>query len=105
MKQLFGVGLPENGADLSDTIHVSDELARLGGPFAYFHRKQAKKLVVKIPPGTRDGQRIRLSGMGGAGKDGGKSGDLYLLVKIKLPWRQKLKRMLGGGRYGLTRKW
>lgn len=105
MKQVFGVGLPENGADITDTIRISEELAGQGGPYAYFHRKQGKKLVVKIPPGTRDGQKIRLSGMGEAGKDGGKPGDMYLHVKIKMPLRQKLKRMLGGGRYGLTRKW
>ncbi|MDX9788813.1 MAG: DnaJ domain-containing protein [Desulfobacterales bacterium] len=105
IKQLFGVGLPQNGADLSDTIHISGELAGQGGPYAYFHRKLAKKLVVKIPPGTRDGQKIRLSGMGAEGKDGGTSGDLYLKVKVKIPWQQKIKRLLGGGRYGLTRKW
>lgn len=105
MKQLFGVGLPENGEDLSDTIHISGELAGQGGPYAYYHRKLDKKLVVKIPPGTRDGQRIRLSGMGAEGKGGGAPGDLYLKVKIRIPWQQKIKQMLGGGRYGLTRKW
>jgi molecular chaperone DnaJ len=37
---------------------------------------------VRIKAGTRDGQRIRLAGKGNAGKGGGPSGDLYLIVKI-----------------------
>lgn len=104
MKQLFGVNLPENGADITDTIRISAELARQGGPYAYFHRKQSKKLVVKIPPGTRNDQRIRLAGMGEIGKDGGAPGHLYLQVKIKMPLGQRLKQLLGGGPTGIVRK-
>jgi molecular chaperone DnaJ len=37
---------------------------------------------MRIKPGTRDGQRIRLAGKGNAGVDGGASGDLYLIVKV-----------------------
>jgi molecular chaperone DnaJ len=37
---------------------------------------------VRIKPGTRDGQRIRLAGKGNAGTGGGAAGDLYLIVKI-----------------------
>ncbi len=40
-----------------------------------------KRLEVKVPPGVRDGSRIRIVGEGGAGY-GGAKGDLYLLVKI-----------------------
>jgi curved DNA-binding protein len=38
---------------------------------------------VKIPPGVRDGQRIRLAGEGGEGAGGGPSGDLFLRARIK----------------------
>ncbi|HEY5093519.1 MAG TPA: J domain-containing protein [Candidatus Eremiobacteraceae bacterium] len=41
-----------------------------------------RTLDVTIPPGVRDGQRIRLSGQGGPGMGGGQSGDLYLIVRI-----------------------
>ena len=41
-----------------------------------------KSLEVKVPPGVREGQRIRLAGQGGAGIDGGPPGDLYLLVHL-----------------------
>src|SRR5207253_10364141 len=37
---------------------------------------KTKRLTVKIPPGVRDGQRIRLAGQAGGG-------DLYLQVKVK----------------------
>ena len=39
-------------------------------------------LDVRIKPGTRDGQRIRLAGKGNAGQFGGPPGDLYIIVRI-----------------------
>jgi curved DNA-binding protein len=41
-----------------------------------------KRYDVKIPPGILPGQKIRLSGQGGKGSDGGGSGDLFLKVEI-----------------------
>jgi curved DNA-binding protein len=46
-------------------------------------RLQERKLSVKIPPGIREGQRIRLAGQGMAGYAGGGAGDLYLEVRLK----------------------
>jgi len=43
---------------------------------------QNKTLSVNIPPGIRDGNKIRLSGQGSPGLGSGQSGDLYLKVKI-----------------------
>jgi molecular chaperone DnaJ len=37
---------------------------------------------VEIPPGIESGQRIRLTGKGGAGARGGQSGNLYVLVSV-----------------------
>ena len=37
---------------------------------------------VKIPRGVHEGQRIRLAGQGEAGAAGGKSGDLFLRVRL-----------------------
>lgn len=42
-----------------------------------------KKFEVTIPKGIGDAQRIRLSGQGGAGTNGGKNGDLFLVVTLK----------------------
>lgn len=41
-----------------------------------------KTLTVKIPPGVRQGSRIRLKGQGGEGLAGGVKGDLYLKVRL-----------------------
>jgi len=94
LKQFSGIELPENGADRNDTIWLSQELARRGGPYAYYLRKKDKKLVVKIPPGIKHNQQIRLAGMGQDGKGGGKAGDLYLKVRIRKPLLQRLKELL-----------
>ncbi len=40
-----------------------------------------KKFEVSIPRGIGDGQRIRLAGQGGAGRNGAPNGDLHLIVK------------------------
>ncbi|HUG56180.1 MAG TPA: J domain-containing protein [Candidatus Limnocylindrales bacterium] len=42
-----------------------------------------RRLDVKIPPGVRDGQRIRLAGQGAPGAAGGPAGDLYLRVRVR----------------------
>jgi molecular chaperone DnaJ len=42
-----------------------------------------RTLEVEIPAGIHDGQRIRLSGEGHAGALGGRSGDLYVLVRVR----------------------
>jgi len=42
-----------------------------------------KSLSVEIPPGVEDGTRIRLSGEGEAGYQGGPYGDLYIFIKEK----------------------
>ena len=45
--------------------------------------KQYKTLAVKIPSGVDEGDRIRLSGEGEAGVNGGPAGDLYVVIQIK----------------------
>ncbi len=44
--------------------------------------KQHKTLNVKIPVGVDDGDRIRLSGEGEAGVNGGPPGDLYVVIQL-----------------------
>jgi molecular chaperone DnaJ len=45
--------------------------------------KQHKTLSVKIPAGVDEGDRIRLSGEGEAGVNGGPTGDLYVVIHLK----------------------
>ena len=45
--------------------------------------QEQKTLSVKIPPGVDTGDRIRLSGEGEAGANGGPAGDLYVQVSVR----------------------
>jgi molecular chaperone DnaJ len=45
--------------------------------------KKHKTLAVKIPAGVDEGDRIRLTGEGEAGVNGGPPGDLYVVVHLK----------------------
>jgi molecular chaperone DnaJ len=42
-----------------------------------------RTLEVEIPPGIHDGQRIRISGEGHVGGGGARSGDVYVLVRVR----------------------
>jgi DnaJ-class molecular chaperone with C-terminal Zn finger domain len=44
---------------------------------------EERQLEVKVPPGIHDGQQIRISGRGHAGELGGRSGDVYVRVRVK----------------------
>ena len=44
---------------------------------------KTEPLEVRIKPGTRDGQRIRLPGKGNAGSHGGAAGDLYAIIRTE----------------------
>jgi molecular chaperone DnaJ len=45
--------------------------------------QERKTLSVKIPAGVDNGDRIRLTGEGEAGRNGGSSGDLYVQIHVK----------------------
>lgn len=44
--------------------------------------RKTKTLSVKVPAGVDDGDRIRLSGEGEAGRNGGPPGDLYVEIRV-----------------------
>ena len=44
---------------------------------------RTESLEVRIKPGTRDGQRIRIPGKGNAGLHGGPPGDLYVIIRTE----------------------
>ena len=58
---------------------VTDPCPTCRGSGLEHKRRQVK---VRIPAGVKDGQRIRLKGRGGAGRNGGPPGDLYVVAHV-----------------------
>ena len=77
---------PERGSDVEADIMVTLEEAFHGSKRTVSLRRSNSNKVesyqVKIPKGVHEGQRIRLAGQGEAGAGGGKSGDLFLRVRL-----------------------
>jgi curved DNA-binding protein len=94
LKRIFGTREPVRGKDLEDLIYLDPQQAFEGVKGKYPHRKRSKELMITIPPGIKEGQKIRLRGMGKEGKDGGEPGDLYLNVKIKKPLLRRVRDLL-----------
>src|SRR5881409_153351 len=76
----------ERGSDVEADIMVTLEEALHGSTRTVSLRRAGSNKVetyqVKIPRGVHEGQRIRLAGQGEAGARGGKSGDLFLRVRL-----------------------
>jgi curved DNA-binding protein len=76
----------ERGSDVEADIMVTLEEALHGSKRTVSLRRSNSSKVetyqVKIPKGVHEGQRIRLAGQGEAGARGGKSGDLFLRVRL-----------------------
>jgi len=60
-------------------IKVLDPCPTCGGTGTEHRPREVK---VRIPAGVSDGQRIRLKGRGGPGRNGGPPGDLYVVVHV-----------------------
>jgi curved DNA-binding protein len=79
--------VPMQGQDVEADILVTLEEALNGSTRQISFRRGASGKIqtytVKIPKGVREGQRIRLAGLGESGGGGGQAGDLYLRVKLE----------------------
>jgi len=76
---------PLAGADQETELELPLEEAYEGGhrTITLTGQDGPHTIDVNIPAGITDGQRIRLAGQGGRGRDGGRPGDLYLIVAIR----------------------
>lgn len=72
------------GDDLTTEIEVPVEDAVLGGE-ATVETLAGKRIAVKIPPMTQNGQTIRLSGLGMPKMNSKEKGNLYAKVRIVIP--------------------
>ncbi len=94
-EMLFGEGLrgggfttsrsasqTRRGRDLEQPVEISLEEA-YRGTNVQLRWEDGRRIEAKIPPGVRDGSRVRLSGKGERGLRGGEPGDLYLVVKVR----------------------
>jgi molecular chaperone DnaJ len=88
--QCQGRGVEVEGQGL---FSISQPCSRCGGtgtvieePCPTCHgsgaRRTIKRYRVSIPPGVRDGSRVRLAGKGEAGPNGGPPGDLYVVTRV-----------------------
>jgi len=77
-----GRGKPPSfkGQDYTAQILVSLEEAYTGTPRQLELNHQ--KLQLKIKPGIKNGQVLRLKGKGGKGVNGGQDGDLYITIQV-----------------------
>jgi curved DNA-binding protein len=75
-------GFSMRGSDHEAVLELSLQEAARGGK-RRITLGDGRDFEVDIPPGVRDGQRIRLSGEGGEGTAGGPAGDLFLRVRVR----------------------
>ncbi len=72
---------PRRGRDLEFPLEVTLEEA-YSGTTRTLSMAGGKRLEVKIPPGVKDGSRVRISGKGAEGY-GGVKGDLFLVTSVR----------------------
>jgi curved DNA-binding protein len=87
---LFGQGrqdyynVPQKGSDLQYNLNITLEESVFGADkkLALQRDQKVDEVNVKIPAGISTGKKLRLSGKGNPGMQGGPPGDLYLNINV-----------------------
>lgn len=76
--------MPMHGRDYESTVRISLEDAHRGARLNLDLADEGggRTLEVTIPPGVSEGQKLRLRGKGGKGRNGGADGDIYLHITL-----------------------
>ncbi|MBI5599431.1 MAG: DnaJ domain-containing protein [Deltaproteobacteria bacterium] len=85
--EFFGKGrrrIPKKGGDVEYQLGVDFLHAVKGTEVELTMRRDGtEKIKVRIPPGLKDGARVRVAGKGSRGEEGGPPGDLYIIARVK----------------------
>ncbi|MCI0512991.1 J domain-containing protein [candidate division KSB1 bacterium] len=78
---------PAKGRDIEVEVEIPFELAVQGGKHTFSvsglgRSSQNKTFTVKIPVGIQTGNRMRLKGQGGAGRNSQTAGDLWITIRV-----------------------
>lgn len=75
---------PQRGADLTLELEIGFREAALGGEKLVAFRRNGvrEELKVKIPAGVDNGSKVRITGKGSDGENGGPNGDLFLHIRV-----------------------
>jgi molecular chaperone DnaJ len=76
---IFSISQPCSRCHGAGTV-IEDPCPTCGGSGA---QRTVKRMRVNIPPGVRDGSRIRLPGKGEIGPRGAEPGDLYVVTRVQ----------------------
>ena len=84
-EETYSRNIPADGADASATVEIEFMEALHGTQQTLSIQRGGKteKIQVKIPAGVDNGSRVRIAGKGNPGQNGGKDGDLYLMIQVR----------------------
>jgi DnaJ-class molecular chaperone len=92
----LGIVLPEQGEDRNATLTVTKEQASAGAKvkFTVYRAGTPREILITVPAGIREGQTIKLKGLGEPGRNGGEAGDLYLAVRLHRTLSERFRKFL-----------
>ncbi|MEW4923796.1 J domain-containing protein [Algibacter sp. 2305UL17-15] len=72
---------PYSGSDIEAEMSITFTEAYHGSKRTF--ELDGKKLRITVKPGSYDGQKLKIKGKGRSGGNGGKNGDLYIMLRVQ----------------------